>query len=151
MRPLNAFPRVIYLLHFDAPLHKALHYLGQTKLNRLEQRLREHAQGRGASITRALAARGIGFTLVRTWPMTATDMETKMKRRGHFKRLCPLCSPDLPQPEWPPHFAANDQTDLEYRGAFEWGIDRPPALLLRPMKKAGGGSQTDPFHTLGQQ
>jgi hypothetical protein len=85
---------VCYLLHFDAPLGnpgnprgRAQHYLGYA--DRLDRRALEHLTGRGAKITQALFARGIGFVIARTWP-GSRSFEKKLKRQKMGPRLCPI-------------------------------------------------------------
>ncbi len=91
---------VVYLLHFDQaignpanPRGQAQHYLGYA--DRLDRRAMEHLTGRGAKITQALVARGIGFVIARTWPGDRT-FERKLKNRKEATRLCPLCRAQPP-------------------------------------------------------
>ena len=88
-----------YLLHFDQPVARgtrardgqlltAGHYLGSAA--DLDARLAEHASGQGARLTAVIRARGIGFTLARTW-QGGRHMERRLKRRKEAPRLCPLC------------------------------------------------------------
>ena len=86
---------VCYLLHFDQaignpdnPRGQARHYLGHA--DRLDRRALQHLQGRGAKITQALAARGIGFQIARIWPGDYR-MEQRLKRYKGANRLCPIC------------------------------------------------------------
>jgi hypothetical protein len=86
---------VVYLLHFDQPIGnldnprgQAQHYLGHA--DRLDRRALEHLTGRGAKITQALFARGIGFQIARIWPGDRA-YERKLKRRKMGPRLCPIC------------------------------------------------------------
>jgi hypothetical protein len=85
---------VCYLLHFDRaigsdnPRGRAQHYLGYA--DRLDRRALEHLTGRGAAITRALVAQGIGFVIARTWPGDRS-FERKLKNRKEAPRLCPIC------------------------------------------------------------
>jgi len=88
---------VLYLLHFDQPLGNAKHYLGATSEDRLQQRLREHAEGRGASLTRAVFKRGIKVYLARVFPEMSFEHEKRMKKNISFKNVCPLCCPLLEQ------------------------------------------------------
>jgi predicted GIY-YIG superfamily endonuclease len=102
---------VCYLLHFDRPLGNphnpramAQHYLGHA--DRLDRRALEHLTGRGAKITQALVARGIGFQIVRTWPGSCS-FERKLKNRKNARKLCPVCQRQPPAgqllldlPEW---------------------------------------------------
>ena len=79
---------VIYLLHFDRPYEHARHYTGWT--TDLQQRLADHAAGRGARLLAVVKAAGIAWTLARTWDGTRSD-ERALKRRGGAARRCPAC------------------------------------------------------------
>jgi hypothetical protein len=46
--------------------------------------------GRGAKITQALVARGIGFQIARIWP-DDRRFERKLKNRKNAPKLCPIC------------------------------------------------------------
>jgi putative endonuclease len=77
----------VYALHFDRPYRgKSQHYLGWTR--DLERRLEMHRTGEGGLTTHTAWLRGIGFTLVATWPGTQA-LERRLKRDGWD---CPLCS-----------------------------------------------------------
>lgn len=79
----------VYLLHFDQPIaDHAGHYMGSTA--DLDQRLADHAEGRGARLMEVCRERGIGWRLVRTWEGDRTT-ERRLKRRKNAPRLCPLC------------------------------------------------------------
>jgi hypothetical protein len=91
----------VYLLHFDQPIGNpanpralAQHYMGWTSY--LGPRLAAHRDGVGAAIMAALAERGIGFTLSRTWQGTRAD-ERALKNRHNHPRLCPTCKGRAPQ------------------------------------------------------
>ena len=64
----------VYILRFDEPIgsskHQAQFYVGYCRDDRLDERLAEHRAGGkfAASITRAFAAKQIGFRLVFTMP-----------------------------------------------------------------------------------
>jgi len=81
---------MVYLLHFDRPLHHARHYLGSTA--DLDARLAEHRAGTGARLVAVMRSLGIGFTLARTWPGDRKT-ERRLKRRKEGPRLCPICHP----------------------------------------------------------
>lgn len=81
----------LYLLCAERPLGRVRHYLGITRTERLAQRLREHAHRRGSSLTAALARRNDTLELVRLWHGASWDQERRIKRRGHYRRLCPVC------------------------------------------------------------
>lgn len=77
----------IYLLHFSRPYKHAKHYLGWT--SNLEERLSEHAKGRGARLLEVVAAEGITWRLARTWEGDRYR-ERAFKQRGKAKN-CPIC------------------------------------------------------------
>jgi predicted GIY-YIG superfamily endonuclease len=86
---------VVYLLHFERPLGnlsnpkaQAQHYIGWAL--DVRQRLTEHRNGWGSSLTMACVDRGIPFYLVRFWPGTA-ELERKLKRQKNARKLCPIC------------------------------------------------------------
>jgi len=78
----------VYLLHFARPYQHARHYLGYA--DNLEQRLARHRAGSGARLLAVIAAAGIDWRLVRTWPGTRT-LERRLKGRHSGVRVCPLC------------------------------------------------------------
>ena len=78
----------VYLLHFDRPYRHAAHYTGWAA--NLNQRLAEHASGRGARLLAVAQAAGIGWSLARTWPGTRTR-ERALKQQGGASRRCPIC------------------------------------------------------------
>jgi predicted GIY-YIG superfamily endonuclease len=85
----------VYLVCLDEklgsshPLGGAGHYLGQTQ--NLDQRIECHREGRGAKILAAAVARGIGFSVVRTWD-GGRDKERQLKRQHNPRKFCPRCS-----------------------------------------------------------
>lgn len=129
---------MIYLLHFDPPVGKSRHYLGSCKDDRLDQRMREHALGTGATLTREAVKRGARIYLARTLPGLDHRVEKNLKTRADFKRMCPLCCPVLAhlahsyepintgRPEQPPPRAV-----LDWRPAQS----TPP---LKPNRKGAG-------------
>lgn len=82
---------VVYLLHFDRPLHHARHYLGTTSRG-LGQRLVEHIGGHrtGSKLVAAVVARGIAVRVVRVWG-GGYGLERRLKRRKKSRQLCPIC------------------------------------------------------------
>jgi predicted GIY-YIG superfamily endonuclease len=90
---VRAYPGgTVYLLHFDEPFGHARHYCGWA--SDLHARLAHHAAGTGANLLRHVAAAGIGWTLVRTWPGDRRE-ERRLKRRGGATDRCPACRPGL--------------------------------------------------------
>lgn len=87
---------VVYLIHLEQPLGdvenprgQARHYLGLA--HDLDARLAAHRGGRGARLLAAANARGIAWTVVRTWPGGDRELERALKRRHQHRRLCPVC------------------------------------------------------------
>ena len=85
---------VVYLLHFERPLHHAQHYLGWT--NDLDARIEQHRLGirEKCVITAVFAEHGIPFVVARTWPGPLA-LEKALKRRKNSRLLCPICNPSL--------------------------------------------------------
>lgn len=82
---------MIYLLHFSRPVcptRPTRHYLGWT--NDLDQRIREHRQGKGARLTQVACERGITLTLAEVW-QGDRKLERQLKRLKNSPRLCPIC------------------------------------------------------------
>ncbi len=79
---------IVYLLHFNRPLHHARHYMGWTK--NLEERLKAHDNGNGARLMEVITEQGITWQLARTWK-GGRDLERRLKRRHEGPRLCPIC------------------------------------------------------------
>jgi predicted GIY-YIG superfamily endonuclease len=80
----------IYLLHFDQPFKHARHYSGWTERDDVQERLAEHASGRGSKLMAAVVAAGI------TWRLAAVVLgdryeERRLKNRGGASRRCPIC------------------------------------------------------------
>jgi hypothetical protein len=89
---------VVYLIHFDRPLHHARHYLGYCADGTLEVRLIRHRAGRGARLLAVLRELNIGWRVVRVF-----EGDRKYERRlksGSRVRLCPVCRvrPAQPRP-----------------------------------------------------
>lgn len=80
----------VYLLHFDAPLHHARHYIGYAK--DIDARLDDHRTGNGARIMQAVADAGITWRLARVWPDAGRPYERQLKRQKHAARFCPICN-----------------------------------------------------------
>ncbi len=84
----------VYLLHFDTPIspdHTCQHYVGFT--DQLRRRMEQHASGHGARLLAVAHERGIGWSLVRTWPRATRADERRIKQSKFANRLCPVCSP----------------------------------------------------------
>jgi len=83
---------MIYLIHFERPLHHARHYLGFCEDGGLEARLERHATGRGSKLMKAVQQAGIRWCVVRTWPDGTRDEERRLKNRKNTPCLCPVCT-----------------------------------------------------------
>ncbi|MEP0806735.1 MAG: endonuclease [Chloroflexota bacterium] len=80
----------VYLIHLDAPLHHARHYVGYAE--HVKQRLAHHRQGTGARILAVCNERGIEYDIVRTWEGAGKTFERKLKNCKHAARYCPKCT-----------------------------------------------------------
>ncbi len=78
----------VYLIHLDQPFKHAQHYLGST--SNLEARLADHLAGNGSNFLKHVAAAGITWRVVRTWPGDKT-FEAKLRARHDRRLLCPEC------------------------------------------------------------
>lgn len=85
-------PLVCYLLHFEAPVGRAQHYLGSTFESHLAKRLRSHGKGRGARLTRAAIEGGSRLALAALWAVPSREEEMRLKRSGHIKKRCAICN-----------------------------------------------------------
>lgn len=83
---------MVYLIHFDKPLHHAQHYIGYANES-LEQRIKRHRSGDGSKLMRAVTRAGIPWRVVRTWQDGSRDFERQLKQGKHSSRLCPICNP----------------------------------------------------------
>lgn len=85
-------PGSVYLLclsgYLGSDRHKARHYLGWT--NDLDQRIRDHRNGKGSKFTQAACQRGLTIRLVEVWQGTRR-LEKALKRRHNLKHFCPIC------------------------------------------------------------
>jgi hypothetical protein len=86
---------MIYLIHFDRPLHHARHYLGYCADGTLEVRLIRHRAGRGARLLAVLRELNIGWRVVRVFE---GDRKVERRLKGGSVRLCPVCSVRPAQP-----------------------------------------------------
>jgi len=87
----------VYLLHWASDGLEAHHYVGITTKDRLPERMREHASGRGANLTARLASEGQPFALAKVWYTSNPDFENKVHRLGAcLKFFCPVCQGNTP-------------------------------------------------------
>jgi hypothetical protein len=77
---------MIYLIHFDRPLHHARHYLGYCADGTLQVRLIRHRAGRGARLLAVLRELNIGWRVVRVF-----EGDRRIERRLKNYRSCHLC------------------------------------------------------------
>jgi len=82
---------IVYLIHFNEPLHHARHYMGWT--TNLIERLHAHETGNGSRIMEVISDKEITWQLVRTWP-GGRVLERQFKRQKHNPRFCPICNGD---------------------------------------------------------
>jgi hypothetical protein len=87
---------MIYLIHFDRPLHHARHYLGYCADGTLEVRLIRHRAGRGARLLAVLRELNIGWRVVRVFEGDR-KIERRLKANSRV-RLCPVCRARPTQP-----------------------------------------------------
>ncbi len=85
---------MVYLLEFERfigdptnPRGRAKFYMGYCQDSRFGTRIREHAKGRGAAITRAAKEQGISFTCVLTIAHGTRELEQKLKGLKSHKRV----------------------------------------------------------------
>lgn len=82
----------VYLIHFEEPYHHAKHYVGFT--DNLDQRLKEHKQGKSARLMEVVKQAGIAWECVRTWNVDR-KFERRIKTGYHaVPKLCPICNPE---------------------------------------------------------
>jgi predicted GIY-YIG superfamily endonuclease len=89
---------IVYILHFEPSIKHAQHYCGITRTPLFERRMREHISGSGASLTRAAASQGSRFFVARTWSTDDAALEKRLKRSGHLRAHCIMCSTEPPLP-----------------------------------------------------
>lgn len=90
---------MVYLIHFDRPLHHARHYLGYCADGTLEVRLIRHRAGRGARLLAVLRELNIGWRVVRVFEGDRR-FERYLKKTAST-RLCPVCRVRPTQPRVP--------------------------------------------------
>ncbi|KKN01203.1 hypothetical protein LCGC14_1130170 [marine sediment metagenome] len=85
---------MIYILEFSAfvgnpdnPRGRARYYLGWCRDDRLGTRLRQHAKGRGAAITRAAIENGITFKVALLIPHGTRKDERRLKKWKNHRRV----------------------------------------------------------------
>lgn len=82
---------MVYILEFKTPLgtarHAARYYIGWCEDDRFNARMRHHANGTGARITAAAAARGIGFEVVWVFEGADRKFERRLKNQKNTPRI----------------------------------------------------------------
>lgn len=85
-------PGAVYLLCLSGTLggdrHRAEHYLGWS--NDLDNRVREHRNGRGSKFTQAACQRGFTLRVAEVWTGTRY-LEKSLKQSRNLNRFCPIC------------------------------------------------------------
>ena len=86
---------MVYLIHFDRPLHHARHYLGYCADGTLEVRLIRHRAGRGARLLAVLRELGIGWQVVRVFE---GDRRLERRLKNHpTPDACARCAASAPR------------------------------------------------------
>lgn len=94
MQQAQGVQGTIYLLHFDKPLKHARHYIGWT--GNLDERLMDHAEGRGSALMAAVSGAGIAFSVAKTWKGDR-HFERRLKNRKCTPKFCPVCNGNTPE------------------------------------------------------
>ena len=85
---------ITYLLHFATRIapgrHTTQHYIGSCE--DLARRIQQHRTGQGSRLCEVALARGITFTVARTWESPDRSLERKLKNRHNGPGLCPICA-----------------------------------------------------------
>ena len=84
---------MVYLIHFEAKLKHAQHYLGFCSENGLQNRLDAHHSGQGSALMRAVTEAEIPWSVVRTWKLASRTKERQLHLHKNSWRLCPVCNP----------------------------------------------------------
>lgn len=94
MRP-DDVPMLVYLLCDLARQSKTRHYIGSTRPEMWKRRMQDHLAGNGCETTRRMLRQGAVLHLAAIWPADSRDFEKRVKRGGHFKNYCPVCTEEL--------------------------------------------------------
>lgn len=82
---------MVYLIHFNTPLHHARHYIGYSADDLFDKRIECHRSGRGSKLLAHLNRIGTGWHVVRLWLGEDGNFERKLKNNHSSKKLCPIC------------------------------------------------------------
>ena len=145
--------QVVYTLHLWPPFGHAAHYTGTTPERRLEQRLTDHALGRGARLTQVQIERGGWWVLAQTQP-GGRALERRLKQHGAARR-CEVCKAvggyqagDLPAEDalaragWGRSNPAQRSLLLDI-----FGLPEPPAALQEPAASAPAAQEPEAWHS----
>jgi hypothetical protein len=86
-----SLPWVVYLLCFDRPVDGLRHYVGITTTNRLQHRMIEHQNGRGARLTTLAHQLEIPFALTALWPCASPAIEHVIAGTPFLSSQCSRC------------------------------------------------------------
>ena len=81
---------MIYIIHFDSPLHHARHYVGYCRDGSLEERLARHRAGSGSRLMLAVKLAAITWTVALTRPGDRR-FERQLKRSHNTPRFYSIC------------------------------------------------------------
>ncbi len=84
---------MVYLIHFEQKFHHCQHYIGFSKDELFESRLKHHLKGSGSRLIRAVNKAGIKWSVVKTWPDADGNFERKLKNYKKASHFCPICNP----------------------------------------------------------
>ena len=77
---------MVYLIHFSKPFHHAQHYIGYTTNEHyLKSRLKNHANGTGSKLMKAVNEAGIDYEVVRVWKDGDRNFERRLKKCKNAK------------------------------------------------------------------
>ena len=82
---------MVYLIHFNEPLHHAQHYCGYTSKDELQERMEAHRRGKGSRLLRAVSKAGIAWEVCRVWSDADRHFERRLKNTHKLSRHCPVC------------------------------------------------------------
>lgn len=128
---------MLYLLHFEKPVSGKSHYLGYTQDGRLEARLSEHMNQRGARLTARAVKANVSIYLARVFDGLTTHEEARVKAASHFKNLCPLCCPLFEQLKHDVRLIREARPDQVPARAI-WDARPPVTPLSFPAIEKGG-------------
>lgn len=84
---------MIYIIHIGDRLEEPKHVVGYCEDERLKERMREHARGKGSKKTRVAIEEGQPMYLSRLLPGFGPHVEVKLRRSKRVIDLCQMCCP----------------------------------------------------------